>query len=247
MAIGIPEAIQAFGRGFTFTRSFTHPYEFVQVGPLWVMRDGPRRRGPYRGEEILAHGISPEEVAEAIREYAPERYAVCAIEGMDTDLEALKDRYKELGFRLLRREPMMVRPLRAEDQLARHPSVVRINHREEADRVAVAAGGRQILPLHLGLDDSPLRLYAWMQEDVPVGWVRSIRCGEAAWVSNMYVHPNHRRKGIATHLLSAMLFDDRRLGIANSVLLASNAGSKLYPSLGYEQIGLLQLFVPKKK
>jgi predicted acetyltransferase len=62
----------------------------------------------------------------------------------------------------------------------------------------------------------------------------------------MYVVKSHRRRGIARALMTAMLEDDARHGARHSVLLSSTAGSKLYPTVGYEQIGLLQLSASKK-
>ena len=43
--------IEVFARGVCFTRSFTHPYLAERVGGVWVMRDGPGKRGDYRREE----------------------------------------------------------------------------------------------------------------------------------------------------------------------------------------------------
>jgi hypothetical protein len=44
-----------------------------------------------------------------------------------------------------------------------------------------------------------------------------------------------------------MLRDDRAAGASAGVLLASHTGAKLYPSVGYEQIGTLLLFTPRKR
>lgn len=48
-------------------------------------------------------------------------------------------------------------------------------------------------------------------------------------------------------MLAKMLRDDRARGVENSVLLSSHTGALLYPQIGYEQIGTLLLFAPKKK
>jgi predicted acetyltransferase len=63
----------------------------------------------------------------------------------------------------------------------------------------------------------------------------------------MYVSPPFRRRGIARSLLCQMLHDDRAGGAQTAVLLASHTGAKLYPVVGYEQIGTLLLFTPKKR
>lgn len=247
MSLGIPEAIEAFARGFALTRSFTHPYDVIRVGPLWVMRDAPRKSGDYRSEEILVHGLPPRAAVNLVQKYGPGRHAICAVEPEETDYEAQKLAYRECGYRLLRREPLFVRgldevPTQVDDRIRR------VTTQGEADQVTKAAGGRQILPQHLGSDASPVRLYAAWVDGIPVGWVKSVVAGGGLrWVSNLYVAESHRRQRLASGLMYAMLRDDRRLGDLYSLLLASNAGSKLYPTLGYEQIALLQLYVPLKK
>jgi GNAT superfamily N-acetyltransferase len=119
-------------------------------------------------------------------------------------------------------------------------------HPYVAERVATAAGSRQMLDEHVGRDDAPLRQYAALDGDAVVGWVRSIVVGDRTWVSNMHVLPAYRRRGIARAMLARLLRDDRDRGSRASVLLASHTGAKLYPVVGYETIGELLLFTPRK-
>jgi predicted acetyltransferase len=62
----------------------------------------------------------------------------------------------------------------------------------------------------------------------------------------MYVNPAYRRQGIARALLNRMLTDDRDNGATANILLASHTGSKLYPTVGYETLGMLYMFTPPK-
>src|SRR5690606_38830986 len=115
----------------------------------------------------------------------------------------------------------------------------------DADRLTKAVGQRQILPEHLHLG-APLRQYVAEIEGEIVGWVRSICCARGNWCSNLFVLPQHRRKRIGSALLAHLLRDDRAHGAKLAVLTASRAGAKLYPTLGYRQIGTLHLFTPKR-
>ena len=63
----------------------------------------------------------------------------------------------------------------------------------------------------------------------------------------MYVNPRYRRRGIGRSMLAKMLRDDRAAGLRQSVLTASHTGAMLYPVVGYELIGELLLFTPKKR
>ena len=51
---------------------------------------------------------------------------------------------------------------------------------------------------------------------------------------------------IGQALLAKMLRDDRALGSKCSVLTASHTGALLYPRVGYERIGTLFMFVPRR-
>jgi predicted acetyltransferase len=68
----------------------------------------------------------------------------------------------------------------------------------------------------------------------------------ATWCADMYVNHSHRRRGIGQALLSTMLRDDRARGSKCSVLTASHTGALLYPCVGYERIGTLFMFAPRK-
>ena len=240
----IEEAIEVFGRGFTFTRSFTHPYLFERVGPLWVMRDAPRKKPEYRNEEWLVLGTPPEEADSIIQANSRDRYAVCAFRTVLERDAPLRESWKALGYRLQSTEMFFAHTL-ANIPAARCDYVIeRVTDQEMAEQLASAAGARQIYPEHLTESPPRLRQYVALNDGEPVGWVRSIVCGDATWCSNMFVVPTHRRLGIAKALISRMLAEDKATGLKANVLLASHVGAKLYPEVGYEPIG--QLFLYKK-
>jgi GNAT superfamily N-acetyltransferase len=241
-------AIEAFARGFCFTRSFTHPYLAERVGPVWVLRDAARKNGDYRNEEWVAHGVPPDRVDALARAHARGRFAVCAVHAVNEDDQPLRVGYKALGYRLQTTEPLMVHRLRRIPRIDAPAAIERVTTAGVADRLAKAARTRQVLPEHLA-EGSPLRQYVALCDGELVGWVRSIVAGlspRTTWCSNMYVLPEYRRRGIARAMLSRMLRDDRAAGATAAVLLASHTGARLYPVVGYEQIGTLLLFTPRK-
>ena len=98
----------------------------------------------------------------------------------------------------------------------------------------------------LGIDDAPHRLYAVMDGIRACGWVGSVKCGHHTWIADLFVLPEYRGRGFGRALLAEVTREDRRLGYSASVLLASAAGARLYPHIGYDQIGTLQLFCKKR-
>lgn len=246
----LASAIETFARGVAFTRSFTHPYLAEQVGPLWVMRDGARRRGIYRNEEWIGYGVSPTEIDRIARSNTRGRYCICALVELDGDDENMRAEFKALNYRLNNTEPLMVHNLQQIPRFEEPAAIERVTTQEMADRLTKATRKRQILPAHL-VDDAPLRQYAALLENELVGWVRSITtntaAGDSTWCSDMYVKPEFRRRGIARALMRCMLADDRAYGAAQAVLLASHTGAKLYPVVGYAQIGTLYIYTPERK
>jgi len=243
----ITTAIEAFLRGVSFTRSFTKPYAPTDAGAgVWVMADAPDAKPPPRNSEFVAYGASPESVMEAIRDNGASRHSLCVLLDDTAEIDRTVAAYKALGYRFMGREPLFTLRL-AERRGYPSPAVRRIRSAEDAERIAKAARSRQILPRHLAEDDSDCRLFAVFEGDRPIGRVSSVRThADCAWVSSLFVAADHRRKGIGRSLMSAMLEDDARLGIKWSVLLASSAGTLLYPHLGYRQQGLLLIFTPKR-
>lgn len=239
-------AIEAFVRGFACTRSFTHPYLGEKIGPFWLMRDAPRKSGDYRNEEWVSFQQPAKEVDRVARKHTRGRFVICAFLSADEPIEPTRDEFKSLGYRFGHRETFMIHTLKEIPSVDSPADVRRVTTADLADRINKAARYRQVLPEHFR-KDSPLRQYAALIDDKPVGWVRSIVAGESTWVSNMYVVPKFRRRGIGKAMLCDMLRDDRAAGAKMSVLLASTAGAMLYPRVGYEKIGMLLLFTPKRK
>ena len=241
----LAEAIETFVRGFCFTRSFTHPFICERVGTAWVMRDAPRRGGKYRTEEWDVHGMAADEIHRLVETEGRGRPAVCVIRGIQEDSASMRAALKERGYRLRTTEPLMVHRLRQLPK-SRCPALIqRVLDPELASRLNKVARSRQVLEEHLHAQ-AALRQYAAVWGESIVAWVASIEVGENTWCSSMYVKEPYRRRGIGRALLRQMLADDRAHGSTGSVLLASHAGAKLYPVVGYQQIGELLLFMPAR-
>ena len=252
----IEQALEVFVRGFALEKSRTHPYEFFRVGPLWVLRDAERRNPrDYRKEEWIAYGVAPAEVDRAARAATRGRFFVCAL-SVDPEKEAeLKAGYKAIGYRLLSTETLFVHRLKkiarpkppAGKGTARSPiTVEQVRTTEMAAQFGKATRTKPIPAEKLG-KKAPFRQYVALENTKLVGWVRSVDAADSTWCSNMYVCPSHRRRGIGRVLLARMLQDDRRLGSRQSVLLSSHTGALLYPQVGYEALGTLFIFAPRRR
>lgn len=246
-SVGIEFAIEVFVRGHSAGRSRTFPYEVSRVGPLWLMRDAPRKNpGDYRKEEWIAHNVDAEEVDAIARQHARGRFFVCAMIAEGEPDERTRTAYKALGYRLLATEGFFVQRLK---RIQRPPSRVSIERVRTPDLAAQLGKITRTRPISNNLlgDDAPFRQYVALDREDIVGRVRSVDAAGATWCADMYVHPSHRRRGIGLALLSKMLWDDRARGSKCSVLTASHTGALLYPRVGYERIGTLFMFAPRTK
>jgi GNAT superfamily N-acetyltransferase len=239
-------AIEVFVRGHSAGKSRTFPYEASRVGPLWVMRDAPRRNArDYRKEEWIAHGVDATEVDAIAREHTRGRFFVCAMIGEAESDEPTRAAYKALGYRLLATEGFFIQPLRRIPKSPSPVSIERVRTPELAARLGKMTRTRPIAS-DLLAPDAPFRQYVALDGEEIVGRVRSVDAVGATWCADMYVSPSHRRRRIGQALLCRMLRDDRARGSKSSVLTASHSGALLYPRVGYERIGTLLMFVPKR-
>lgn len=248
MGLSLEDVADSFCRGFCYTKSVTHPYEYHRYRELRIMRDAPRKSGDYRKEEVVVVGLSPDEACEQLRELKLGRFFVCPIDPFGADYEGTKEAYKRNHFRKLGSEPMFVRATRDVPRSESPFPISRVTTPEGAEQVRLAAGSRQIVPADLHGGEANLRLYAAFDGIRPVAWVKSIRTGpDSAWVSNLHVNSEHRRKGLGRAIMAEMLVDDHAYGIEWSVLAASSVGAKLYDSIGYEEVGFMQILAPVKE
>jgi GNAT superfamily N-acetyltransferase len=243
---GIEFAIEVFVRGHSAVRSRTFPYEVSRVGPLWSMRDAARKNSrDYRKEEWIAHDVDPRKVDAIARQQTRGRFFVCVMIAEGELDESTRTAYKALGYRLLATEGFFVQPLKRIPKPPSRISIERVSTPNLTARLGKITRTRPISCNLLG-DDAPFRQYVALDGEDIVGRVRSVDAVGATWCADMYVNPSHRRRGIGHALLSRMLRDDRARGSKCSVLTASHTGALLYPRVGYEQIGTLMMFAPRK-
>jgi len=240
-------AIEVFVHGYSTDRSRTFPYEASRVGPLWLMRDGARKNPrDCRSEEWVVHDVAPQAADVIVRQHARSSFAVSVVMANEEPDGPTRTAYKELGYRLLRTEGFFLQRLRRIPSPQAAILIERVRTTERAAQLGKIMRKRPIAD-NLLRDGAPFRQYVAIDGDDIVGRVRSVDAMGATWCSDMYVDPSHRRRGIGRALLSKMLRDDRARGSRCSVLAATQAGALLYPGMGYEQIGTLLIFGPKKQ
>jgi GNAT superfamily N-acetyltransferase len=83
---------------------------------------------------------------------------------------------------------------------------------------------------------------AW-GDDGPMSTVTMTPAGSTAGISLMATPPEHQRKGMGRALLTHVMADYRRRGVARFYLGATEAGYPLYASLGFETVAELSAWI----
>lgn len=235
----IPEAIEVFVTAFTQLKSRTYPYVATQYGNVWVMRDTPDRKDA-RKIEVITHGISPNEAIAQLRNQGIGWHFICDIHSPEADYEGIRGEYKSLGYRAISTEWLFVHPLIDIPTFKCEPAVRQLFSQADVDTIHQETKKKRRF-------SEGTRLFSIADEAKDIGWVTSVPVNRAAWVSDLHVQKDFRGKGYGKALMSQLLHVDREEGVEQSVLLASSDGARIYPTLGYQQIGILQMFCPTKR
>ena len=156
-----------------------------------------------------------------------------------------------LGLAAVGKAPLML--LRAETpvQPSRPVKVVRALGPEvvsiAGDLIAAAfEAPRDVIArcIDVGLTETPgVETYVAWGDDGAMSTVTLTPTGNTAGISLMATPPKHQRKGLGRALLTQVIADYRRRGVARFHLGATEAGRPLYASLGVEPIADLSAWV----
>jgi len=235
--ISTDEAIEIFVNAYCLAKSRTHPYVSSRHGDLWVMRDGPGKKRDPRKIEVVTHGIAPAEVVRQVQDLALGWHFVSYLHENQEDLTKIRSQFRAIGYRAIATEWLFVHDLNDILPATSEPPAKLIDSPELLATIKQRAS-------HPAKLRAGIRLYGVWDEEGDKGWVQSVPFGKSAWTANLYVHEQFRRHGYASSLMCLLLQDDKRLGFEANVLLASTAGAKLYPKLGFKELGTLQIFCP---
>lgn len=231
-------AIEVFAHAFCKSKSTTYPYVPRKFEDVWILEDQPPRKNP-RKSEVIVYQLEPDQAVEqAIASSVGWHFLCHASAGGQSD--DIKKRYKSLGYRAISTEWIFFHDLFDIPIFESDPAVVRLDYQEEWEKVPQLAKQKRRL-------SSGQPLYTVHDSFRDYGWVESIQYGEYGWVAGLHVHEVSRRKGYGKALMSRLLQDEKKRGSSSNVLISSTAGAKLYPLLGYQEIGVLQIFCPVKR
>jgi GNAT superfamily N-acetyltransferase len=237
---------ELYAKGISYTRSRSHPYPLGRVNGIWVMRDGPRKLGEPRREEWVTHGMRPTAVDRLARKRATGRYAICVIRGLDQPVEPMREEFAALGYRQGFSESLLLHRLEELSKPSSPLPIRQVFRTKEIDALTLAAGHRLALREELSGKDATMRQYAVWDGHRPVAWAQSLPIGRWTWCCNIHVLPSYRRRGVGEAMLTKLLADDKANGSAGSVMLARNRAAAIYAGAGYEELGELLVFMPRR-
>jgi ribosomal protein S18 acetylase RimI-like enzyme len=166
---------------------------------------------------------------------------------LDQTAKDVRSEYNALEYRTLLSEELFVHDTYDIPGYQGSPKVKRVTTMADSDKIKTVRRNRKaIRDVDLDAALPEHYLYAVFDGHRACGWVGSVPFGDSSWIADLYVLPEYRGKGYGRALMSAVTKEDKERGVKRSVLLASAAGARLYPHIGYKHIGTLQLFCPKR-
>jgi GNAT superfamily N-acetyltransferase len=232
----LEQAIEVSVHGFAAGKSLFYPYAVNRIGRLYHLADFPPRRNA-RKQEIFAVDLAPSEVVESLRQAGIGWHFLCDAASTGADLKQRKADYKALGYRAMATEWIFFHDLRDIPEFDCEPPVRRVRTAEEWGTIPQDTNQKRKLI-------EAFRQYSIWDEHGAYGWAESRPHGPYAYTADLHVRESQRGKGFGRALMSRLLRDDRDLGLEANALVASTAGARLYPHLGYQLLGTLQMFCP---
>ena len=165
--------------------------------------------------------------------------------------EAVAPTATRLGLTAVGTSPLMVLRPNVPIQLGPPTKIVRALDPELAgiagDLIAAAFGARRDVIARLidvGMTEtSGVETYIAWGDEGPMCTVSVTPTGNTGGITLMATPPEHQRKGIGRALLSQVLDDYRRRGMERFHLGSTQAGRRLYDSLGFELVADLSVWV----
>jgi GNAT superfamily N-acetyltransferase len=241
-SVSVEHCLEVFAKGVAFTRSHSRDYTASKIHGIWWLRDSPGFGGRARNQEWIAHAqADPKNVDQFARE-AAERFLINALATNKEQELDLLSKYRKLGYRLWQRQQLMTRDVRGVPQVEAAAKIRPVDTEEMAARLAKATSERiRWVQLKGG---GSIRCHIATVENELVGWVRSVSIDNSSWCASLFVKPEFRRRGIARALVRQMLVADERAGASASVLVATQAGAKVYGTMGYHSIATVMVLTP---
>lgn len=205
-----------------------------------MMQDAPGKKWDGRKIEVISSGVSPAEVVSGIKEAKLGWHFLCHIHDDAEDFDQIRAEFKALGYRAVSTEGFFAHDLKAIPEYQSNPPARLLSDPAEFKMV------NQVTTQPRKLETNSDLIGVW-DEARDYGWVRNYPVENNAWVSALHVFQDYRGRGYGRALMAELLRLAKSQGQDYSVLLASADGARLYPHLGYQRIGTLQMFCPANK
>lgn len=238
-------AIEIAGSGLAALRCVTQPAEFVRFGDVWLLRDTGAK--PKRDNSVLTLDLEPEEVIQTVQSLELHHFGIHHFCLPNANQNVLIQQYAALGFGLTSTYFLMTRALKTSSDLSSSLTCWRVETLDQAQRISSAANEtllstRDLPPRQLGV-----RLYGAEAEGRLIAWAQIAQVREdAAWVDNLFTLPEHRKRGVMTHLMNFTYQDSSTFGVRETVLLSSSENHGFHLKNDYEVVAHKLRFEPRK-
>lgn len=232
-------AIEATVRVMCGVRSRTHPYVFRNVDGVWIAEDAPGNKRP-RKSEFMTVNHDPAEVVRIVQSSNVGWHFLCDNALPEADLEARSRAYKEHGYRKMATEWVY------DHKLANVPDFrCRLKVKELVEEIPFTNVWKTLYPAKKWIPGT--KLFGAIEGQRVRGCVYDCPVEDDTWVRDLYVEEDFRNQGVGKSLMSVLLRSAAAAGRRRAIVIGSKAGSRIYPQLGCELVGVMQIFSPVKR
>lgn len=231
----LAQAVEISSCAIALRKSRFHPHLARQVDGMWVLRDQGPIKTP-RKSEVFVSDLAPDDLLHRLKTHDLGWHFLCACHGPQVDATEFREKLKRGGYRVSSTAWVYVHDYQELQDFEREDEVKHLATQEEINGIA----DHQWKPRK---QDEDSCFYA-LADPVIFGMVESMKIGGDAYASDLYVRKEYRGQGYGAALKSALLKGDKARGLGSSVLVANREGRRLYPRLGYEEIGVMHVLTP---
>lgn len=244
--LSFSEICRHFIEAFTYLERSVGDVDRHQSGSVtWLhWPANGRRNGRYFYEFFGIEG-DPEEMISVVGQVDPQQPYF--ISDMYSLRASAADAYRHLGYTTNFQEPIMVLKLaELEGELATEPvcDVTTMDQATAIQQAFARADERPRPTSQKQIDDAQTIIKAILIDGEPAATGKGILLNDLLYVTDIGTIPSFRKRGFGAAIMRALHLTAKKRGATYSILSATQMAAALYRSLGYRDVGVLDIYEP---
>jgi ribosomal protein S18 acetylase RimI-like enzyme len=244
--LDLAEVYRLFIDAFVHLESSAATVLCHQRGPVTHLEwPNEGRRGGRYHHEFFALDQDPQTIIDVVKSVDPQQpYFISEVYGSRS---RQLDAFTSAGFAFESTEPIMTRVLGGDEADSDSPVVADVTDSALADRVfqafaAANSGPRRTTQAQI--DDPATLIKSVFIDGEPAAHGKGILIENALYITDIGTIPAFRKRGLGGAIMTALHHEAQKRGARHAILSATQMAAPLYRSLGYTDVGTLDIYIP---